>query len=193
MKLLCTALTLSLVSVATAGECPLSCQKTAQQTTYTVSHTPMTVQQVLLTDHHKKHAEKNIVETAVGADDFNTLVAAVKAAGLVDALSGEGPLTVFAPTDAAFAKVDEKTLNSLLKPKNQSKLQAILKYHVVAGKVLAADVVKLAGKEVVTLEGSTVDVKVADGAVSIDNATVVTTDIICSNGVIHIIDAVIMP
>lgn len=193
MRLLAITMSLCAAGTLVAGECPLSKScKSSTPTTYTVSHvvhtTPMTVQQVLAAA-----PAKDIVDTAVGAGSFNTLVTAVKAAGLVDALKGEGPLTVFAPTDDAFAKIDEATLGSLLKPENQSKLQAILKYHVVAGKVMAADVVKLDGKEVITLEGSTVDVSVNDGTVKVDNAKVVKTDIVCSNGVIHVIDSVIMP
>jgi len=134
---------------------------------------------------------KTIVETAVGADGFNTLVAAVKAAGLVDTLSSEGPFTVFAPTDAAFAALPEGTVESLLKPENKEKLVAILTYHVVSGKVMAADVVKLS--EAKTVQGSTVDIKVVDGSVMVDKAKVIKTDIGCSNGVIHVIDKVILP
>lgn len=136
-------------------------------------------------------AEKDIVDTAVSAKQFNTLVAAVKAAGLVETLKGEGPFTVFAPTDDAFAKLPEGTVESLLKPENKEKLIAVLTYHVVPGKVMAADVVKLT--EAKTAQGSTVDIKVAKGKVMVDNANVIKTDIECSNGVVHVIDAVILP
>ncbi|MEP3481730.1 MAG: fasciclin domain-containing protein [Fuerstiella sp.] len=136
-------------------------------------------------------AEKDIVDTAVGAGSFKTLVAAVQAAGLVDTLKSAGPFTVFAPTDAAFAKLPAGTVESLLKPENKDKLIAILTYHVVPGKVMAADVVKLTGAK--TVQGQQVDIKVADGKVMVDGATVVTTDIGTSNGVIHVIDSVILP
>lgn len=136
-------------------------------------------------------AEKDIVDTAVGAESFKTLVTAVKAADLVETLKGDGPFTVFAPTDAAFAKLPKGTLESLLKPENKEKLVAILKYHVVAGKVTAADVVKL--KKAKTVQGSTVKIQVEGDAVKIDNANVVKTDIHCTNGVIHVIDTVILP
>ncbi len=142
-------------------------------------------------DHHKKGEGKTIVETAVAAEGFDTLVAAVKAADLVEALSSEGPFTVFAPTDKAFAALPKGTLETLLKPENKSKLQAILKYHVVAGKVMAADVVKVDSAK--TLQGQSVDVKVSNGKVMIDKAQVVKTDIKCSNGVIHVINKVILP
>jgi len=135
--------------------------------------------------------DKTIVEVAVGADNFKTLVAAVKAAGLVDTLSGKGPFTVFAPTDEAFAKLPEGTIAELLKPENKDKLVGILTYHVVAGKVLAKDVVKL--KEAKTVQGSKVGIEVKNEKVMVDQATVVKTDIACSNGVIHVIDEVILP
>jgi uncharacterized surface protein with fasciclin (FAS1) repeats len=138
-----------------------------------------------------KAHKHDIVDTAVEAKGFSTLVAAVKAAGLVETLKGEGPFTVFAPTDAAFEKLPEGTLESLLKPENKKKLVGILTYHVVPGKVLAADVVKL--KKAETAQGSKVRIKVKDGKVKIDNANVVKTDIECTNGVIHVIDAVILP
>ena len=134
---------------------------------------------------------KDIVDTAVAAGSFKTLVAAVKAAGLVDTLKGEGPFTVFAPTDAAFAKLPEGTIAELLKPENKAKLQAILTYHVVPGKVLAADVVKLTGAK--TVQGQQIDIAVKNGKVSVDGANVVKTDIQTSNGVIHVIDSVILP
>jgi len=131
-------------------------------------------------------AEMDIVDTAVQADGFNTLVAAVKAAGLVEALKGEGPFTVFAPTDEAFAALPEGTVETLLKQENLGKLQAILKYHVVSGKVMAGDV--LNALEVKTLQGSKAPV-----GLTIGGARIIKTDIKCSNGVIHVIDAVILP
>ena len=133
--------------------------------------------------------KKDIVDTAVAAGDFNTLVTAVKAAGLVETLKGEGPFTVFAPTDAAFEKVPTDTLNALLADK--AALANVLTYHVVAGKVMAADVVKLTSA--VTVQGQAVSIEVKDGKVYVDGAQVVTTDIKASNGVIHVIDAVILP
>ena len=133
--------------------------------------------------------KKDIVDTAVAAGDFNTLVTAVKAAGLVETLKGEGPFTVFTPTDAAFAKVPTDTLNALLADK--AALANVLTYHVVAGKVMAADVVKLTSAE--TVQGQAVSIEVKDGKVYVDGAQVVTTDIKASNGVIHVIDAVILP
>ncbi|MCU0715870.1 MAG: fasciclin domain-containing protein [Pirellula sp.] len=136
-------------------------------------------------------AQKNIVETAVEAGSFKTLAAALTAADLVDAVKGPGPFTVFAPTDEAFAKLPKGTVETLLKPENKSKLQDILKYHVVKGKVMAADVVKVKGA--VALNGQRIDVKVDGGKVSVDSANVVKTDIGCTNGVIHVIDSVILP
>jgi len=136
-------------------------------------------------------AEKNIVETAVGAGSFKTLVAAVKAAGLVEALSGKGPLTVFAPTDEAFAKLPKGTVESLLKPENKAKLVAILKYHVVAGDYPAAKV--LQSDELKTLEGQSLAVSSNDGGAFVNKSKIVKTDIDCSNGVIHVIDSVLMP
>ncbi len=132
----------------------------------------------------------DIVDTAVAADDFNTLVAAVQAAGLVEALKGDGPLTVFAPTDAAFAALPEGTVESLLKPENKEKLISILMYHVVSGKVMACDVAKM--KNAKTLNGKKVKIKSHEG-VMINNASVVKADIVTSNGVIHVIDAVLLP
>ena len=134
---------------------------------------------------------KDIVDTAVAAGKFNTLVKAVEAAGLADTLKGDGPFTVFAPTDEAFAKLPAGTVENLLKPENKEKLKAILTYHVVAGKVMAADVVKL--KTAKTVQGTTVDISTTGGKVKVDNANVVKTDIAASNGIIHVIDAVILP
>lgn len=135
-------------------------------------------------------ADQTVVAIAASNADFSTLVTAVKAAGLVDTLNGAGPFTIFAPTNAAFAKLPMGTVEDLLKPENKAKLTAILTYHVVAGKVLAADV--KTGK-VKTVQGGELDVKVTDGGVTVDGAKVVKTDIIGKNGVIHVIDSVVLP
>ena len=134
----------------------------------------------------------NIVETAVSAGQFKTLVAAVQAADLGGALSGPGPFTVFAPTDEAFAELPAGTVDDLLKPENRDKLIAVLKYHVVSGKVMAADI---AGKKanVTTLQGSDISVDAMSGGVMINDATVTTADIQASNGVIHVINKVMLP
>jgi transforming growth factor-beta-induced protein len=134
---------------------------------------------------------KDIVDTAIGAGSFKTLVAAVQAAGLVETLKGPGPFTVFAPTDEAFAKLPAGTVENLLKPENKQQLIDILTYHVVAGAVKAADVVKLTSAT--TVQGSAVKITVVDGKVMVDGANVTATDIMASNGVIHVIDAVILP
>jgi len=136
-------------------------------------------------------AAGDIVSTAVAAGNFNTLATALQAAGLVETLKGEGPFTVFAPTDAAFAKIPRDVLADLLKPENKSKLVDVLTYHVVPGKVLAADVVKLTAAT--TVNGQRIDVRVVEGTVSIDGSKIEKTDILCSNGVIHVIDTVVMP
>ncbi len=143
-------------------------------------------------DYSAKMEKKvgDIVDVAVGAGSFTTLVAAVQAAGLVDVLKGPGPFTVFAPTDEAFAKLAPGTVESLLLPENKATLIAILTYHVVAGKV-TSDMV--APGEVPTVQGSTLTVSVSDGIVMVDQAKVVTVDIMASNGVIHVIDSVILP
>jgi len=137
-----------------------------------------------------KTASNDIVAVASGAGSFNTLVAAVKAAGLVETLQGPGPFTVFAPTDEAFAKLPKGTVEDLLKPENKAKLVAILTYHVVAGKVMAADVKTMMAK---TVNGQSLDVKVTAGGVTVDNAKVIKTDVAASNGVIHVIDTVVLP
>ena len=134
-------------------------------------------------------SEKNIVETAVGAGLFNTLVTAVKAAGLVETLSGPGPFTVFAPTDEAFAKLPAGTVEKLLQDK--AKLTSILTYHVVSGKYMAADVLKMSSLK--SVQGQNITISLKDGAPMVDNAKIVKTDIVCSNGVIHVIDTVILP
>ena len=140
---------------------------------------------------HSSKATKDIVDTAKSAGQFNTLMAAVQAAGLVDALKGDGPLTVFAPTDEAFAKLPAGTVENLLKPENHSQLQAILTYHVVAGKLDAKQVVKSTGAT--TLNGQRIDFTTEGDTVMVDGARVVSTDIMATNGVIHVIDSVILP
>jgi len=134
---------------------------------------------------------KDIVDTAVSAGSFNTLVAAVKAAGLVETLKGKGPFTVFAPTDDAFKKLPPGTVEDLLKPENKEKLQAILTYHVVSGEVMAKDVTNMTSAK--TVQGQSLTIAAKDGGVMVDNAKVVKTDIACSNGVIHVIDTVVLP
>lgn len=142
--------------------------------------------------HHEMEKKPGtVVEVAAGNADFETLVAAVKAAGLAETLSGPGPFTVFAPTDAAFGKLPPGTLEDLLKPENKDKLVAILTYHVVPGTVKAADVVKL--DTATTVNGQAADITVEGGSVKVDAATVTATDIPASNGVIHVIDTVILP
>ncbi len=136
-------------------------------------------------------ALNDIVDTAVAAGSFNTLAAALTAADLVTTLKGAGPFTVFAPTDAAFAKLPAGTVDNLLKPENKAMLQSILEYHVVAGRVLAADVVKLT--HATTLQGQDVTVAVVNGGVTINDAKVTTPDVLASNGVIHVIDSVLLP
>ena len=136
-------------------------------------------------------AEKDIVDTAVEAGSFKTLAAALKAADLIETLKGKGPFTVFAPTDEAFAKLPKGTVEELLKPENKAKLAGILTYHVVAGKVEAKDAVKL--KSAKTVNGASFKISASDAGVMVDKAKVVKTDIQCSNGVIHVIDSVIMP
>lgn len=135
--------------------------------------------------------ESDLVDTAVAAGSFKTLAAALQAADLVTTLKGKGPFTVFAPSDEAFAKLPKGTLDELLKPANKSKLAAILLYHVVPGRVTAADVVKLSNAT--TAGGQRVDIAVSEGEVRVDGARVVKTDVLCSNGVIHVVDSVLMP
>ena len=146
----------------------------------------------LMTVSRAQAEEKTIVGIAVGADNFKTLVAALKAADLVEALDGKGPFTVFAPTDAAFEKLGKETIEVVLKDKE--KLTSILKYHVVSGKVMAADAIKLDGKNAKTLSGKTFKIEVVDGGVVLNGKVkVIKTDIKASNGVIHVIDAVLLP
>ncbi len=136
-------------------------------------------------------ASADIVDTAVAAGQFKTLAAALTAAGLVDTLKGDGPFTVFAPTDAAFAALPAGTVEDLLKPANKAKLVSVLTYHVVPGNVPASRVTAM--KEATTVNGDSVSISAADGVVMIDGAKVVTADVAASNGVIHVIDKVLMP
>ena len=138
---------------------------------------------------HHETQKADLVDTAVAAGDFDTLVTAVKAAGLVDTLKGDGPFTVFAPNDAAFAKVPKEDLEALLA--DPERLRAVLTYHVVPGKVKAAQVVGM--DSATTVQGQSVDIAAGDGGVTVDGAKVIATDIEASNGVIHVIDAVILP
>jgi uncharacterized surface protein with fasciclin (FAS1) repeats len=138
-----------------------------------------------------KAASKDIVDTAVAAGSFKTLAAALQAAGLVETLKGAGPYTVFAPTDEAFAKLPAGTVDELLKPENKEKLVAILTYHVVPGDVMAAQVMKMNSAK--TVNGQSVTISATGGTVMVDSAKVVKADIACSNGVIHVIDTVLMP
>jgi uncharacterized surface protein with fasciclin (FAS1) repeats len=158
-----------------------------------VSTTLVALSGAAIAGHHEDEKAKtgDIVDVAVSAGQFNTLAAALEAADLIDTLKSDGPFTVFAPTDAAFAKLPAGTVESLLKPENKDQLIAVLTYHVVPGNVMAADVVKL--NSATTVNGSNVAISVDEGTVRVDNATVVKTDINASNGVIHVIDTVILP
>jgi uncharacterized surface protein with fasciclin (FAS1) repeats len=138
-----------------------------------------------------KAPQKDIVDTAVAAGTFNTLATALKAAGLVDTLKGKGPFTVFAPTDEAFVKLPAGTIEELLKPENKAKLVSILTYHVVPGAVSSSEVVKMTSAK--TVQGQSVKISTKDGGVMIDGAKVVKADVKASNGVIHVIDSVILP
>ncbi|MBT8044333.1 MAG: fasciclin domain-containing protein [Verrucomicrobiae bacterium] len=162
-------------ALAFAGNCGSGCDSDKKTSTKTVTTAA---------------SDKTLVAIAAGNKDFSTLVAAAKAAGLVEALNGDGPFTIFAPTNEAFAKLPEGTVETLLKPENKDKLAKILKYHVVPAKVMAADV---KCGEAKTLEGSTIDIVAKNGSVTVDKANVIKTDIVGSNGVIHVIDNVILP
>ena len=185
------ALAMAASSTGFAGECSKSCSGWKKdhheaawnhQDQHHVKTTPVA---------HHSESSPDIVDTAVAAGSFNTLVAAVQAAGLVDALKAEGPYTVFAPTDEAFAKIPASTIESLLKPENKAKLTAILTYHVVPARVTASEVVNRRSAK--TLQGQEVAIGVAGDKVFVDNARVIKTDIETSNGVIHVIDTVLMP
>ncbi len=146
---------------------------------------------VVLFGSNAKAQDKNIVELAVGNENLSTLVTAVKAAGLVETLSGEGPFTVFAPTNEAFENLPDGVLESLLKPENKDQLVAVLTYHVVSGGVMSSDLKD--GMKAETVQGESATVKLSYGKAMIDNATVVAADVKASNGVVHVIDAVILP
>ena len=183
-----TALSVLLAAgLASAEHCQSSCPASRTAANH-AEHTP--AQDYTMTVAHHE-STPDIVDTAVAAGQFKTLVAAVQAAGLVDALKADGPLTVFAPTDEAFAKIPAETLESLLTPEGKEKLTAILTYHVVQGRVTADQVVNLRSAK--TLNGEEVAIGVAAGKVFVDNARVVKTDIMTGNGVIHVIDTVLMP
>lgn len=174
-----TAMTLAL-SAGMSGPCSSPCSYEAK---------PQAQMTTVAYDHHGK--KKDIVDTAVAAGSFNTLAAALQAADLVDALKGEGPFTVFAPTDEAFAKLPAGTVETLLKPENKAQLQAVLLYHVVPGKAVAKDVV---GKPAwATLNGQQINIATKGESPMVDNAKIVSTDVMASNGVIHVIDTVILP
>lgn len=191
---LCFAAALA-ASPTLAGNCQSSCpasQAAAHHHPHTTTvHAARTYVPAMTVAHTTTAPAADLVDTAVAAGNFNTLVAAVQAAGLVDALKGPGPLTVFAPTDEAFAKIPGATLQSLLEPQNKDQLVKILTYHVVPGAVLAKDVVGLRSAK--TLQGGEVAIGVAGGRVFLNNAQVTATDIQTSNGVIHVIDTVLMP
>lgn len=146
---------------------------------------------MFLTLNQSKAQSKDIVDLAVGNENLSTLVAAVKAGGLVETLKGDGPFTVFAPTDAAFAALPAGTLDMLLKPENKDKLVAVLTYHVVAGKVMSSDLSN--GQKAKTVQGENVMVDISYGNVKINGAKVVMADVKASNGVVHVIDKVILP
>ncbi|MCK6478335.1 MAG: fasciclin domain-containing protein [Phycisphaerales bacterium] len=179
------AVSLGLLTAAAAGQCK-STQQASECSGSTAANAPVMV----AASYRPEHAAMDIVDTAVAAGSFKTLAAALKAAGLVDALKGEGPFTVFAPTDEAFAKLPAGTVEELLKPANKARLASILKYHVVSGTVLAKDVKTGAAA---TLDGQRVDLVAKDGGVKVDGAAVTKADIECTNGVIHVIDTVILP
>lgn len=151
----------------------------------------LVMEQPAIADHHKETAKADVVDTAVAAGQFKTLAAALQAAGLVETLKGDGPFTVLAPTDEAFAKLPAGTVEDLLKPENKAKLVSILTYHVIPGKAMAKDVASMT--EAKTVNGKAVKITAKDGKVMIDEATVTKTDVAASNGVIHVIDAVLIP
>ncbi len=181
MRILATLIAVAVLATASFAQCP------SQKAAMTSKDGSCCSSSAQLTSVGKK----DIVDTAVGAGSFDTLVAAVKAAGLVDTLKSKGPFTVFAPSDEAFAKLPKEKLASLLEPKNKALLTSILTYHVVPGRVTSEQVVKLANAG--TANGQRVDIRTSNGSVMIDGAKVVAADIECANGIIHVIDSVILP
>ena len=169
-------LILAITSFALAGDCSMS---SSNSTIKTASYTMESTKSM------------DIVETAVSAGSFNTLATALTEAGLVQTLKGEGPFTVFAPNDAAFGKIPNETLNGLLKDK--SVLTSVLTYHVVPGKITASDIVKMDGRKIKTVNGKDLTIKVKEGKVYVDDAQVIATDVTASNGLIHVIDSVVLP
>jgi uncharacterized surface protein with fasciclin (FAS1) repeats len=170
---------------------PSPCTKRAAPTTLQQEHHPMTTPMQNGPQNGTPGSTKNIVQVATEAGSFTTLLAAVQAAGLAETLQGAGPFTLFAPSDAAFAKLPAGTLDGLLA--NKDELASILTYHVVSGRVSAADLMKTNGATPATVNGQTLDVVVAGGKVTVNDANVVTADVAASNGVIHIVDAVLLP
>lgn len=173
----------SLAVAAFAASFAMACNNAPKETVEVEVETP--VEEVIV------EAPKTVVDIAVGSPDHSTLVAAVTAAGLVETLSGTGPFTIFAPTNAAFAALPAGTVDNLLKPENKDKLTGILTYHVVAGNVMAADLTD--GQIVKTLNGQDLKVSIKDGKVMINGANVTAADLTGSNGVIHVVDSVLMP
>lgn len=178
-----TKTALTLMAVALVAGCATEDEATMQE-----METPPAVEMETM---EAPAAPGDLVEVAVEAGNFTTLVAAVQAAGLVETLQGEGPFTVFAPTDEAFAQLPEGTVEGLLE--DPEALAEILTYHVIPGRVLAADVIEAGEVEPETVQGEALDVRVMDGTVHVDEATVTTADVMASNGVIHVIDTVLMP
>ena len=195
-----TFLSFAIVSTIVFASCAEGEKKTEVVETPTTTETPKMdspkmdttkVEAGVMVGGTNMVASKNIVENAAGSADHTTLVTAVKAAGLAETLSGAGPFTVFAPTNAAFDKLPKGTVETLVKPESKTKLTGILTYHVVAGAVKAADLKD--GQKVKTLQGEELTVSIKDGKVMINGATVTTADVISSNGVTHVVDAVLMP
>lgn len=173
-------------------QCKNDVNSTARLVSHTTDQCPLTGKTVAVTTAAHQNESQTLVDIALSNKDFSTLVTALKAAGLVETLSGKGPFTVFAPTNEAFNKLPKETLQSLLKPENKEQLASILTYHVVPSKVMSSEVVKVNTAK--TVQGQTIDIKVADGKVRLNGSSnVIKTDIVASNGVIHVIDSVILP
>jgi uncharacterized surface protein with fasciclin (FAS1) repeats len=186
-----TLLSLAVVATVVFTSCAGEEKKAGSAETPTVTEGPKVETPTTDTNKVQTPVAKNIVETAIASPDHTTLVTAVKAAGLVETLSGAGPFTVFAPSNAAFAKLPAGTVETLVKPESKAKLTSILTYHVVAGAVKAADLKD--GQKIKTVQGEELTVSIKEGKVSINGANVTAADLASSNGVIHVIDAVLMP